>query len=213
MAEGVGSETVAPVGSPNGRNVIFMVAERGVLLTAWLVIFGIGVGINASLAFIAVGLFVLLFWNALMTCEVRVGSEAISRRSWFAIANGLPAATFRPTPGRPITLMPDGLWLLDGVAFAPRVAWWEQRRLRRAIDEAGLVVDDEKGAWEQAHRLWSLARWGLFLVYVAAVLGSQVVKDRGWPDALYLPLLSLAAASLFGASRGSPPQTYAPRKR
>ena len=131
-------------------------------MTAWLVIFGIGVGINASLAFIAVGLFVLLFWNALMTCEVRVGSEAISRRSWFAIANGLPATTFRPTPGRPITLMPDGLWLLDGVAFAPRVAWWEQRRLRRAIDEAGLVVDDEKGAWEQAHRLWSLARWGLF---------------------------------------------------
>jgi hypothetical protein len=128
VAEGVGSETVATVGSPNARNVIFMVAERGVLLTAWLVIFGIYVGITASLAVIAVGISVLLFWNALMTCEVRVGSEGISRRSWFAIANGLPAATFRPTPGQPISLMPDDLWLLDGVAFAPRVAWWERRR-------------------------------------------------------------------------------------
>jgi hypothetical protein len=84
---------------------------------------------------------------------------------------------------------------------------------RRAIDEARLVVDDQKGAWEQAHRVLSLARWGLFVVYAAAVLGSQVVKDRGWPETLYLPLLSVATTSLFGASRSSPPQTYAPRKR
>ena len=212
MAEGVGSETVATVGSPNARNVIFMVAERGVLLTAWLVIFGIYVGITASLAVIAVGISVLLFWNALMTCEVRVGSEGVSRRSWFAIANGLPAATFRPTPGQPISLMPDDLWLLDGVAFAPRVAWWERRRLRRAIDEAGLVVDDQKGAWEQAHRVLSLARWGFLLAYVAALFGSHAAKDLGWPEALYSVLLLVAVASVFGAWQGSPPRTYARRK-
>lgn len=200
------------IGSPNAPNVILMVAEQAVITT--LLVFAVSsLGLSESaFAFLAL-VVAVLFATSLMTCEVRVGSESISRRSWFAIARGRPATIYHITPGQPISRMPDGMWLLDGVAFSPRLPWWEVRRLGRAVDEAGLIVDDQKSAWRKAHPVRTVVSWCSRAVAEASLLGTLVAGALHPLDPhvfAWLPLVVLAGSVALILSR--PPHTSEPRK-
>ena len=204
--ETAGSDVVVRVGAPSARNVVLMASERLALLAVVAVFWAITAPVDASLVVVAVVAAVLLFWNAVLTCEVVVTPDGISRRSWLAIAGGIPATVFRLGPGGTVTILPDGLWLIDEVAFAPRVAWWESRRVRRAIDSAGLVVDDRRAAWQKVH---PRAGWVWALIWAATWIANTLRGPSASGDAV---LLLLGLVSLVGILRSSPPQTHAPRK-
>ena len=117
------------IGSPNAPNVILMVAEQ-TLITTLIGVAVLSLGFSES-AFVFLALVVaVLFAISLMTCEVRVDSESISRRSLV-------------------------------------------RRLGRAVDEAGLMIDDQKSAWRRAHPIRTMVSWCSRAVAEASLLGHK----------------------------------------
>jgi hypothetical protein len=144
----IGSGSVATVGSPDARNLALSVAEAIALL---VVLLAVGVTFYADLgaAFIwivSAGGSAFLMAVALRTHEVVVSKSGLSRRSWLAIATRHPATRIEFVPGRLITRMPDGVWRYYGGTFALRVPSWESKRLRLAIEEAGLRIEDRRAA-------------------------------------------------------------------
>lgn len=135
----------------------------------------------------------LVIWRVALgrTVEWTIAGDELRRRSWFSRPGSKPSAVTVLGPGVEVVHEIRGRWRVWPNGCAIDVWFGRTSRLIRAMERAGVRVDDFRGDWERQHRRLSTLA---LLAYCGAIVSLLATPAVGIAVGSGLPLVPIVAA-------------------